>query len=190
MSSLNSSLSYGCLYNGNKLRERPNTTLTTVFNRDLASITHPIRLHLCKDLAEITDLAPGQESREWEGGCIESHRRLRKLPKCYRLRTEARYCSRSYGNEAMEMDQGNECINKKKNKDSRFFLNIQVTKPYFNRTNKHRTNATNPPPPHTHIESSHILPPRLPPPPPPPPRLPHTHISLSSKWHKFKVFGY
>ena len=62
MSSLNLSLSYGYLYNGNKLRERPNTTLTTVFNRDLASITHPIRLHLCKDLAEITDLAPRQET--------------------------------------------------------------------------------------------------------------------------------
>ena len=43
--------------NGYKLQGRPKTTLTTVFNRDLALLQHPIRLHLSKDLAEITELA-------------------------------------------------------------------------------------------------------------------------------------
>ena len=42
---------------GNKLRGRPKTTLPTVFNRDLALIQHPIRLHSNQDLAETTELA-------------------------------------------------------------------------------------------------------------------------------------
>ena len=42
---------------GNKLRGRLMTTLPTVFNRDLALIQHPIRLHSSKDLTEITELA-------------------------------------------------------------------------------------------------------------------------------------
>ena len=51
--------------NGNKLRERPKTTLPIVFNRDLALIQHPIRLHVIKDLAEITELA--QDRKCWRG---------------------------------------------------------------------------------------------------------------------------
>ena len=43
--------------NGNKLRGRPKTILPIVFNRDLALIQHPLRLHSRKDLAEITELA-------------------------------------------------------------------------------------------------------------------------------------
>ena len=46
--------------NGNKLRERPKTTL---LNRDLSLIQDPIRLHLSKDLAEITELA--QDRKCW-----------------------------------------------------------------------------------------------------------------------------
>ena len=43
--------------NSNKLRGRPKKTLPIVFNRDLALIQNPIRLHSSKDMAEITDLA-------------------------------------------------------------------------------------------------------------------------------------
>ena len=51
--------------NGNKLRGRPKTTLPTVFNRDLALVQLPIRLHTSKDLAEITELAQGRKC--WRG---------------------------------------------------------------------------------------------------------------------------
>ena len=40
-------------------------TLPIVFNRDLALIQHPIRLHSSKDLAEITELA--QDRKSWRG---------------------------------------------------------------------------------------------------------------------------
>ena len=52
---------------GNKLRGRPKTTLPIglVFNRDLALIQHPIRLHSSKDLQEITELA--QDRKCWRG---------------------------------------------------------------------------------------------------------------------------
>ena len=36
-----------------------------VFNKDLAFIKHPIRLHSSKDLAEITELA--QDKKCWRG---------------------------------------------------------------------------------------------------------------------------
>ena len=36
-----------------------------MFNRDLALIQHPIRLHSSKELAEITDLA--QDRKCWRG---------------------------------------------------------------------------------------------------------------------------
>ena len=49
--------------NGNKLRGRPKTTLPIVFNRDLALVQHPIRLHSSKDLAELTELA--QDRKCW-----------------------------------------------------------------------------------------------------------------------------
>ena len=52
-------------HNGNKLRERPKTTMLMVFNRDLALIQHPIRLHSSRDLAEITELA--QNRKCWRG---------------------------------------------------------------------------------------------------------------------------
>ena len=48
---------------GNKLRGLPKTTLPIVFNRDIALIQHPIRLHSSKDLAEITELA--QDRKCW-----------------------------------------------------------------------------------------------------------------------------
>ena len=51
--------------NSNKLRGRPKTTLPIVFNRDLALIQYPIRLHSSKDLAEITELA--QDRKRWRG---------------------------------------------------------------------------------------------------------------------------
>ena len=51
--------------NGNKLRGRPKTTFSIVFNKDLAQIQHPIRLHSSKDLAEITELA--QDRKCWRG---------------------------------------------------------------------------------------------------------------------------
>ena len=51
--------------NGNKLRRRPAITLPTVSNTDLALIQHPIRLHLSKDPAEITDLS--QDRKRWMG---------------------------------------------------------------------------------------------------------------------------
>ena len=51
--------------NGNKLRGRPKTTLPIVFNRDLALIQHPIRLHSSRDLAKITELA--QDRKCWRG---------------------------------------------------------------------------------------------------------------------------
>ena len=41
------------------------TTLPIVFNRDLALIQHPIRLHSSKDMAEITELA--QDRKCWRG---------------------------------------------------------------------------------------------------------------------------
>ena len=43
--------------NGKKLRGQTKTTLPIVFNRDLALIQHPIRLHTSKDLANITEVA-------------------------------------------------------------------------------------------------------------------------------------
>ena len=48
--------------NGNKLRGRPKTTLPIVYNRDLALIQHPIRLHSSKDMAEMTELAQDRNS--------------------------------------------------------------------------------------------------------------------------------
>ena len=51
--------------NGNKLRERQKITLPKIFNRDLALIQHPIRLHSSKDLAEISELA--QDRKRWRG---------------------------------------------------------------------------------------------------------------------------
>ena len=51
--------------NGNKLQGRPKTVLQIVFNRDLALIQHPIRLHSSKDLAKITELT--QEGKCWRG---------------------------------------------------------------------------------------------------------------------------
>ena len=51
--------------NSNKLRGRPMTILSIVFNRDLALIQHLIRLHSSKDLAEITELA--RDSKFWSG---------------------------------------------------------------------------------------------------------------------------
>ena len=51
--------------NGSKLRGRPKTALPIVFNRDLALIQHPIRLHSSNDLAEITELA--QDRKCWRG---------------------------------------------------------------------------------------------------------------------------
>ena len=53
--------------NGNKLRGRPKTTLPIVFNRDLALIQHPIRLHSSKDLAEIAELARDRKCWTWRG---------------------------------------------------------------------------------------------------------------------------
>ena len=49
--------------NGNKLRGQPKTTLPIVFNRALALIQHPIRLHSGKEQAEITELA--QDRKCW-----------------------------------------------------------------------------------------------------------------------------
>ena len=49
--------------NGNKLRGRPRTNLSIVFNRDLALIQDPIRLHSSKELAEVRELA--QERKCW-----------------------------------------------------------------------------------------------------------------------------
>ena len=46
---------------GNKLQGRPKTTFLIVYNRDLALIQHPIRLHSSKDLAEIIDLLQGRK---------------------------------------------------------------------------------------------------------------------------------
>ena len=51
--------------NGDKLQGRSKTTLTIVFNRDLALIQHPIRLHSSKDLAKIPELA--QDRTYWRG---------------------------------------------------------------------------------------------------------------------------
>ena len=51
--------------NCNKLRGRPKTILPIVFNRDLALIQHPIRLHPSKDPAEIIELA--QDRNYWRG---------------------------------------------------------------------------------------------------------------------------
>ena len=48
--------------NSNKLRGRPKTTLPIVYNRDLALIQDPIRLHSSKDMAEITELAQDRNS--------------------------------------------------------------------------------------------------------------------------------
>ena len=39
------------------------TILPIVFNRDVAPIQHPIRLHSSKDLVEVTDLA--QDRKRW-----------------------------------------------------------------------------------------------------------------------------
>ena len=46
-----------------KLRGRPKKTLPIVFNRALALIQHPIRLHSGKEQAEITELA--QDRKCW-----------------------------------------------------------------------------------------------------------------------------
>ena len=51
--------------NGNKPQILTKTILPIVFNRDLALIQHPIRLHTGKDLAEITELA--QHRKCWRG---------------------------------------------------------------------------------------------------------------------------
>ena len=51
--------------NGNKLRERPKTTLPIVLYRDLSVIQDPIRLHSSKDLVEFTELA--QDRKCWRG---------------------------------------------------------------------------------------------------------------------------
>ena len=48
-----------------KLQGRPKTTLPIVFNKDLALIQHPIRLHSIKDLTNITELA--QDKKCWRG---------------------------------------------------------------------------------------------------------------------------
>ena len=47
---------------GNNLGGRTKKTLAIVFNRDLALIQHPIRLHSSKDLIEITD--PAQDGKQ------------------------------------------------------------------------------------------------------------------------------
>ena len=39
--------------------------MSLVFDRDLAQVQHPIRLHASKDLAEITELA--QDRKCWRG---------------------------------------------------------------------------------------------------------------------------
>ena len=51
--------------NGNKLRGRPKTALPIAFDRDLALIQHPIRLHSSKDLVEIIEVA--QDRKCWRG---------------------------------------------------------------------------------------------------------------------------
>ena len=51
--------------NGKKLRGRPKTNFSIVFNRYLALIQHPIRLHSSKAVAEITELA--QDWKCWRG---------------------------------------------------------------------------------------------------------------------------
>ena len=56
-----------------------------MFNRDLALIQHPIRLHSSKDLAEITGLV--QDRKRWRGLASE------KLPKCYRWRSETQHAN-------------------------------------------------------------------------------------------------
>ena len=70
-------------------RGRPKTTLPTVFNRDLALIQDPVRLHSSKDLAE----SKNQPKTGNVGG--DKYQGYRKLPKCHRLRTEARNGNKS-----------------------------------------------------------------------------------------------